>query len=289
VKITLQPKGPFDFYKGLNDLTRQPFNLTEHLTRKNYQTILFGNIISIAQDNSNGNLIIQTDANSDKQHLQISQEISQRFGLNQKITSFYKFISGNEYLKPMIQKLNGLRMYQKSTPFEALVTAITDQQLNVAFAIKLKQRFIKNFGIKHQVNGEIFYSFPTPEQIALLKDDALKQFQYSGMKSKYIIQLAKGIVKGDYPLENWMTLKNDELIERLTGIYGVGRWTAEYTAMIGFNRCDIVPAADIGLQRAVQKCYGLSKRPTEDDVRKIAESWQPWRGLTTYYLWHAYE
>ena len=137
MKITLQPKGPFDFYKGLNDLTRQPFNLTEHLTRKNYQTILFGNIISIAQDNSNGNLIIQTDANSDKQHLQISQEISQRFGLNQKITSFYKFISGNEYLKPMIQKLNGLRMYQKSPPFEALVTAITDQQLNVAFAIKL--------------------------------------------------------------------------------------------------------------------------------------------------------
>ena len=56
------------------------------------------------------------------------------------------------------------------------------------------------------------------------------------------------------------------------GIYGVGRWTAEYTAMIGFNRCDIVPAADIGLQRAVQKCYKLSQRPSEDGIRKAVST-----------------
>jgi len=288
-KFTITTQGPFNFYRGLEDLTREPFGLTEQLEKEHYRTILFNRPVTIRQEKKNSNLIVEFDSTNQSMKRQVTKEITRRFGLLQDLNAFYRFAERNPKLIPIIHKLRGLTMFQKSSPFEALVTAITDQQLNVSFATTLKRRLILTYGKRFNHQNIELWAFPSYENLALLKDNALRSLQYSNSKSRYIIQLARGIVAGNYPVDLWSQLDDVNLVQSLIQIYGVGRWTAEYVAMIGYNRCDISPAADLGLQKAVKLCYGLTHRPGEDEVRAIAEEWRPWRGLVTYYLWHAFE
>ena len=289
MKLSLAPRGPFDFYQGLKDITRAPFGLTEQLENNQYLTVLFDRLVTIQQEKKDGNLIVEFNDGNPSINQKIAEEITRRFGLLQDLEAFYGFAGGNRKLIPIIHKLRGLTMFQKSSPFEALVTAIADQQLNVSFATTLKRRLILTYGRKFKSHGLELWTFPTCNTLAKLEDGALRPLQYSNSKSRFIIHLAKGIVAGNYPLEEWSLLDDRDLIQSLMSIYGVGQWTAEYVAMVGYNRCDVIPAADIGLQRAVQLCYELSDRPGENEVRAIAKRWSPWRGLVTYYLWHAFE
>ena len=289
MKLTITPEGPFDFYQGLKDLTREPFGLTECLEKKRYYTIIFNRLITLQQEIKDGDLTVEFEKNGDLDARKMTEEINRRYGLLQNLKTFYYFIKRHSELEPIVRDLRGLTMFQKSSPFEALVTAITDQQLNVSFATTLKCRLIQTYGKKYNQDGFELWTFPTCENLAELDDSALRPLQYSHSKSRFIIHLARGILEKDYPLEQWSYLDDSNLIQSLMQIYGVGRWTAEYVAMVGFNRCDSIPAADIGLQRAIKTCFGLPHRPGENEVRTLAEKWHPWRGLVTYYLWHAFE
>ncbi len=76
-------------------------------------------------------------------------------------------------------------------------------------------------------------------------------------------------------------------METLLPLRGIGRWTVECLLLFGMGRPDLLPAADIGLRRAVQRVYGLPERPGEEEVRRIGEAWAPWRSYATFYLWDA--
>lgn len=288
MRFRLRSPFPFDLYRGLQDLTRQPFGLTERLDGDTYYTLLHGDLVSVRQT---GRITLEVELRQENPSIRppIREELKRRFGLHQNITAFYEFARSDPILERLIGKLPGLTMFQKSTPFEALVTAITDQQLNTAFATRLKRRLITSYGRRWTAGAADLMEFPEPSQLATLRSDALRPLQYSGSKSRCIIGLARDVVSGDYPLQDWSGLDDEGLLEQLMSIHGVGRWTAEYAAMIGYGRVDVVPAADIGLQKAVQRCYRLDHRPTEAEVRDLSQSWRPWRGLATYYLWHGFE
>ena len=288
MRFRLRAPFPFDLYRGLKDLTRQPFGLTEKLEDDIYRTVRKGILVSVRQT---GEKTLEVEIGHEKPGVKsaIAEELKLKFGFHQDINAFYEFARRDPKLWDLVNRLVGLTMFQKSTPFEALVTAITDQQLNTTFSAELKRRLITSYGRRWTAGAADLMSFPEPSQLATLRSDTLRPLQYSGSKSRYIIGLARGVVSGDYPLHEWSGLDDEELLERLMSIHGVGRWTAEYAAMVGYGRVDIVPAADIGLQRAVQPCYGFDHRPTEAEVRDLSESWRPWRGLVTYYLWHGFE
>ncbi|MFQ6673529.1 MAG: DNA-3-methyladenine glycosylase family protein [Fidelibacterota bacterium] len=289
MKMVIRPSGPFNLWLGLRDATRQPFGLTERLAGREYQTVLLDRLVLVGQNELNGPLKVSFDGDDPQIAQRISMEIQRRFGLQQDLPAFYKFARKESTIRQLVKSLHGLTMFQKSSPFEALVTAIVDQQLTVSFTTRLKGRLITKFGRKYRFGSAEFRTFPSPETLAGQEEECLRPLQYSASKSRSVVRLAKGVVAGDYPLDNWSTLNDDDLVSALMRIHGVGRWTAEYGAMLGYNRCDVVPAADIGLQRAIQRCYGWATRPEEKEVRALAENWRPWRGLFTYYLWHAFE
>ena len=189
----------------------------------------------------------------------------------------------------IILPLKGLRIFQKATPFEALVTAIADQQLNLAFAETLKTRLIKNFGTVHRFDNFVLYEFPTPEHLARQDELILRQFQFTANKSRFIIRMAQSIVDGKISPDDWYNLDDEKLLVNLLSIYGVGPWTAEYVALVGYQRLNMLPAADVGLLNAAQMVYQTPKRPSPDEMRQIARKWEPYRGLVTFYLWYAYE
>ncbi len=287
MQVKLAVPMDFRFYQTLQDTTRQPFGLTECLVGETYYTLIDENLIAIEYDNDKSQLFV--DFHADLNTSVLTDNLINRFGLKQDLDGFYHQLSGDPLFDIIIEPLKGLRIFQKASPFEALVAAIVDQQLNLKFAETLKTRLIKNFGKRYIFDDIILYEFPTAETLAQQDDLVLRPFQFTNNKSRYIIRLARDVANGDIVLEDWNNLDDTELLENLISIYGVGPWTAEYTALVGFNRLNMLPTADIGLLNAMQKVYQLEERPSAKMVREIARKWEPYRGLVTFYLWYAYE
>jgi len=95
------------------------------------------------------------------------------------------------------------------------------------------------------------------------------------------------IEAGHIRLDRAGRMSDDEITEMLTQVKGVGRWTAEIFLMFGLGRMDVLPAGDLGLRKGVMLFYGLPDMPSEDDVRRIAEGWRPYRTVATWYIWKA--
>lgn len=287
MQIKLAVPRDFRFYQTLQDTTRQPFGLTECLVGETYYTLIDEHLIAIVHHNDKSHLFVKFSADLDTAAL--TDNLINRFGLKQDLDGFYHQLSGDPLFDIIIEPLKGLRIFQKASPFEALVAAIVDQQLNLKFAETLITRLIKIFGKRHIFDDIILYEFPTAETLAQQDDLVLRPFQFTNNKSRYIIRLARDIANGNIVPEDWNNLDDAELLKNLISIYGVGPWTAEYSALVGFNRLNMLPTADIGLLNALQKVYQLEERPSAKKVREIARKWEPYRGMVTFYLWYAYE
>ena len=284
IEVKISVPADFRFYQTLRDTTRQPFGLTECLLDSVYYTLINGTLVTIRHNEKNNVLVISSAHPIARLH----EIIRLRFGLDQNLADFNNRQYDQE-LRTIITRLSGLRLFQKPTPFEALVAAIVDQQLNLAFAEKLKRRLITTYGSVHKFNQIKLYEFPTPQMLAKLDDEALRPLQFSNNKSRFVIQLAKKITTGEISLNNWTNQSDAILYSKLISIYGIGPWTAEYSAMVGFNRLNAFPAADIGLLNALKAIYRMEKRPTPAEAHKLAKQWEPYRGLMTFYIWYAYE
>ena len=107
----------------------------------------------------------------------------------------------------------------------------------------------------------------------------------SRQKIGYLRDLSARIADGRLSLDALDALPDDEVIARLTAVKGFGRWTAEMFLMFRLHRPDVLPAADLGIVKAVQQVYGLRKRPDAKRVLKIGEAWRPYRSVASWYLW----
>lgn len=217
----------------------------------------------------------------------VEAALRRKFSLDLDLPAFYAFLASIPQLSSLAAHHRGLRPILKDTLLEALSLAIADQQVNVAFAAELKQRLLSTHGKCYKVDGQSLWLFPSADELAGLDEFALRPLQFTRNKSRYIIGLAREFTRDS----SWarLTGTDEEIVSRLDQLMGVGRWTAEYAAMIGLGLVDTLPAADIALMRMVQQTYELPERPDEQALRKIGEQWSPWRGMVTFYLWRQEE
>jgi DNA-3-methyladenine glycosylase II len=185
----------------------------------------------------------------------------------------------------LVARVRGLRALVMPTPFESLTWAIIGQQINVAFAYKLKRVLVERYGERLALGGREYFLFPDPERLASIEPEELRPRQFSGQKSRYIVDLARAVAGGQLDLESFAKLPAEEARAALVELRGVGRWTAEYVLMRGLAFRDELPAADVGLQVAAGRLYGLAVRPTEPELRTLAEPWAGWRTYYAFYLW----
>ena len=171
------------------------------------------------------------------------------------------------------------------TLFECLITTILSQQLNQSFAAALKRRLVEIAGKQMEFQQKWYPLFPNAEQIASLRVDDLRKLQFSQRKAEYIIDLARKIVDGKLDLEKLRSFSNEEIMNHLLPIRGIGRWTVECFLLFGLGRTNVLPAADIGLRQAIQKVYHRKERPSEEEIRKLGQSWAPFQSYVTIYLW----
>jgi DNA-3-methyladenine glycosylase II len=168
------------------------------------------------------------------------------------------------------------------SPFRALARAIAHQQLNGTAANTILTRFVNTVG----TNGE----FPTPQQVLGAPEATLRAAGFSFSKIAALRDLAAKTIEGIVPArEELATLSNDEIVERLTQVRGIGRWTVEMMLMFQLDRPDILPVDDFGVRNGFRLAYGLRKMPEPKALAIFGERWAPYRTAAAWYLWRAVE
>jgi DNA-3-methyladenine glycosylase II len=125
---------------------------------------------------------------------------------------------------------------------------------------------------------------PRPQDVAAATDDTLRGVGLSRQKISYVRDLATRAADG-LPLDTLHTLPDEDVIEALTAVRGIGRWTVEMYLMFRLGRLDVLPVNDYGIQKAMQTLYRMRKMPKPDRMRKVAEPWRPYRTVACWYLW----
>jgi DNA-3-methyladenine glycosylase II len=163
---------------------------------------------------------------------------------------------------------------QHADPFKALTRAIVGQQLSAKAAATIFSRF-----------EALFDAFPTPAQVLAVPEDRLRGVGLSSQKLGYLRDLCRRIVEGELPLDVLDRMDDEAVIDNLTQVKGIGRWTAEMFLIFRLQRPDVLPVGDLGIVRAVQRAYKLRKAPSPDRLTRIGEAWRPYRSVACWYLW----
>ena len=185
-------------------------------------------------------------------------------------------------LARLIKKVGPCTMkMRRRTPFVALVSAVTYQQLNGTAAETILKRFIALYPGKR---------FPTPEDVLATPDERMRAAGLSRAKTAAIKDIATKTLEGIVPASRVIIkLSNEEIIERLTSVRGVGPWTVEMLLMFTLGRLDVLPATDYGVRKGFAVTFGWKDLPTPKELLEYGERWRPHRSTAAWYLWRALE
>ena len=161
--------------------------------------------------------------------------------------------------------------------FGALVFQVAGQQLSIKATRKILERLQAHFGGK----------MPTPRQVLGLEPTQLRNVGFSARKVTTLRVLAQRFAEGSLSQGQLEKLSDQEVMERLTAIPGVGPWTAQGVLIIALGRMDVVLPGDLALRKAIKEAYALDRLPTQDEVITLAEAWRPYRSVATAYLFQS--
>jgi len=173
-----------------------------------------------------------------------------------------------------------LRRRKEEAPadaYGALLRAIIGQQLSTKAARTIYLRVLELFG----------GSTPSPEQLLEASEEELRACGLSGRKTEYVRDLASHVIGGELELDRLEQLGDEEVIEEIVAVRGLGRWTAEMFLIFHLERPDVLSGGDLGIRKAIQIEYGLEEMPPPKQVLEIGEPWRPHRSLASLYLWES--
>jgi DNA-3-methyladenine glycosylase II len=167
-------------------------------------------------------------------------------------------------------------LWQRATGFRTLVHIILEQQVSL--------RSAKSMLLRLEREIQPF----TPERFVALGEPHFRGLGVTRQKSAYLVHLAESIVSGRLSLRGLARLNDDQALVRLTGIKGIGLWSANIYLLMAMRRADIWPAGDLALAVAVKELKGLATRPSPQELEEIAEQWRPHRAVAARMLWQYY-
>jgi DNA-3-methyladenine glycosylase II len=166
-----------------------------------------------------------------------------------------------------------MRAHRGGSAFAYLARAILAQQISTAAARSIGNRITGRFGWPWR-----------PEQFLQSSDAELRALGLSRQKVGYLRDLAAH-TRGGLPLARLSRMSEERVIETLTVVKGIGRWTAEMYLMFRLGRGDVLPVDDLGIQSAMRRAYGMRGLPKKERMRRIAAPWRPYRSVACFYLW----
>jgi AraC family transcriptional regulator, regulatory protein of adaptative response / DNA-3-methyladenine glycosylase II len=211
---------------------------------------------------------------------QIHNAVIRMLGFPINPAGFERLVKGNPNTARIIAGRYGLRIPMSADIFEGITWAIIGQQVNLAFAYKLRRALTELAG---QPAGHGLMAHPTPGAVAQLDYADLTQRQYSRRKAEYLIDTAQLIVSGKLVLDPLAAASQTE--KQLLAVRGLGPWSVNYIMLRALGFADCVPFGDTGLTTALQNFYKLDHRPDADETAELMKPFAPYRSLATYHLW----
>ncbi|MGA2583020.1 MAG: DNA-3-methyladenine glycosylase [Tepidisphaeraceae bacterium] len=196
-------------------------------------------------------------------------------------SSAHKHLRRDPVMRKIIAAVGPCDLKPHRDHFVPLCKAIYSQQISSKVAAVLFKRFQQCFPRRR----------PTPklvEKLLTAGDSAsLKSCGLSRQKREYLIDLSRHFIDNRFPSRRLSRMEDEEIIESLTAIRGIGRWTAEMYLMFVLNRPDVLPVDDFGLQMAVKKAYRLPDKLKAKEFKELGEPWRPHRTVASWYLWRS--
>ncbi|WP_375495860.1 DNA-3-methyladenine glycosylase family protein [uncultured Nostoc sp.] len=162
----------------------------------------------------------------------------------------------------------------------SLSRSILYQQISGKAAATIHSRFL-----------QLYPHSPLPTALEILNtpDEILRQAGVSGSKVLYLKDLAQKVMEGLPTLEELQTMDDESIIETLTPIKGIGRWTVQMLLMFRLHRQDVLPVDDLGIRAGIRRVYGLAELPKKKTVEDLGQMWKPYRSIASWYLWRSLE
>jgi DNA-3-methyladenine glycosylase II len=185
-------------------------------------------------------------------------------------------------LRPYIKRHAPCRLRPHTRYFETLVDAIISQQLSTKASETILNRFKALYAPSR---------FPKPEQILATPNETIRAVGMSNGKVSFIKDLAAKTEDGSLKLNRLSRMPDDEIVEMLTAVKGIGVWTVHMFLIFSLGRLDVLPVGDLGIRRGVERLYGFDRLPNAEEIEGVAEAkgWRPYCSVASWYLWRSGE
>lgn len=181
------------------------------------------------------------------------------------------------HMRRALAEVGPLTTRKRAPGFQTLIRIIVDQQVSKEAGAAIWARLERQLGTV------------TPETVLAAGETGLRAGGLSGQKARYALGAAEAVISGALDFRRLTRRPDDEVIETLTALKGIGLWSAEIYLMFAMGRRDVFPAGDLALQIAAGQLLSLDERPTDKEIRAIAEErWRPWRSVAALCLWRYY-
>ena len=191
---------------------------------------------------------------------------------------YIKHLSKDKALAKAVKQIGRIELRKRKNVFVSLCGSIMSQQLSTKVADVIHKRFLNLFEGKE----------PSPEQLLEMKHETLRSIGLSNAKARYVKNVAAFAIEKGLDAKTLHKMSNEELIEYLTEIKGVGRWTAEMILMFTLGREDVFAVDDLGIQNAMIGLYKLKvkdRKKFREKIITMSQSWSPYRTYACMYLW----
>ena len=224
--------------------------------------------------------VASDDASDEEIQDSVTPSVRGLLGVDIDLSDFHRLAAADAVLAPLASKLLGLRPPRYETLFEALTNAITCQQITLTAGLRILGRLADACGARL---GDVV-SFPLPENVTELSAEDLIGLGYSRQKARAMVELSALTIQGELDRSVIAELTNEDAVERLRQLFGVGRWSAEYALLRGDGRLGIFPGDDVGVRKHLEQWLGLERRLDYAGVSRVLETWQPFGGMIYLHL-----
>jgi DNA-3-methyladenine glycosylase II len=214
----------------------------------------------------------------------VTSALERLLGLGTDLTEFYRFAANDRRLGPLARHFRGMKPPRFAAVFEGVVNAVACQQVTLTLGVRLLNRLAVACGTAFGAGDEAVHAFPRPVDLAGLSPAGLRRLGFSRQKGRAMSELAQAVTEGRLDLEELAALPDDEAVNRLCELRGVGRWTAEYVLLRGLGRTRIFPGDDVGARNNLQRWLRLAKPLDYEGVRRVLSRWDGYAGLVYFHL-----
>jgi DNA-3-methyladenine glycosylase II len=288
----LEPISPFRLDLTVWALRRRPDNVVDRWDGHTYRRVLplpggFAEI-AVTQGGPPETPQLRVTVGAAALSLEVQQCVTRTLerllGFRTDVAAFYPLASRDAALSSLAQRFCGMKPPRFATVFESVITAIASQQVTRTVGVLLLNRLAVSYGAAVHAGEVAAYAFPQAEDLATLHPTHLRQLGFSRQKGRAMIELARSITVEGLDLERLAKLPDDQAIERLCDLQGVGRWSAEYVLLRGLGRTHVFPGDDVGARKNLQRWLNLVKPLDYAAVHRVLERWRPYGGLVYFHL-----